>query len=113
MRKNVVLEKSLREMGQGIKIARLRRRLQLAVIAERAGISVITLYKIEKGMAGIAVSNVAAVFWALGLGTPLGRYILCAVTGYSGRKRTVRQRYLGYRRVGRFTGRFASQGLPL
>lgn len=71
MRKNVVLEKSLREMGQGLKIARLRRRLPLAVIAERAGISVITLRKIEKGMTGVAVGNVAAVFWALGLGTPL------------------------------------------
>jgi transcriptional regulator with XRE-family HTH domain len=70
MRKNIVLEKSLKKMGEDIKIARLRRRLPRTFIADRSGVSVGTITKIENGDPGVSVGNVAAVLWALGFNTP-------------------------------------------
>lgn len=67
MRPSFALEEALRVLGSNLKNARLRRRLPQSVVAERAGISLNTLSKIEKGDAGVSIGNVASVLHALGL----------------------------------------------
>lgn len=70
MQPNIVVIRSLRKMGSDIRSARLRRRLPMSLVAERAGISVRTLSSLEKGEAGVSLGNVAAVLHAMGMGTP-------------------------------------------
>ncbi len=70
MRPSVAVEESLIALGYNLKVARLKRRLPQSVLAERAGIGLTTLVKIEKGDCGVAIGTVAAVVQALGLGTP-------------------------------------------
>lgn len=55
----------LSTMGEQIKLARLRRRLSTALVAERAGISRATLWKVEKGDPSVAMGIYAAVLHAL------------------------------------------------
>jgi transcriptional regulator with XRE-family HTH domain len=59
----------LKRLGADLKNARLRRRLKMVTIAERAGISRETLAKIQKGDPGVSMGNYASVIFALGLGT--------------------------------------------
>ena len=56
----------LEQMGEQIKLARLRRRLSAALVAERAGISRATLWNVEKGSPSVAIGIYAAVLHALG-----------------------------------------------
>lgn len=58
-------ENILKTMGEQIKIARLRRRLSATLVAERAGISRSTLWKVENGNPSVAVGIYAAVLHAL------------------------------------------------
>lgn len=67
---NLVVIRSIRKLGRGIRSARLRRRLPMSLVAERAGISVKTLGSLEKGETGVSIGHVAAVIAALGMGTP-------------------------------------------
>ena len=57
----------LDEMGEKIKLARLRRKLSADHVAERANVSRKTLYFMEKGSAGVAIGNYAMVLFVLGL----------------------------------------------
>lgn len=57
--------KILEQMGEQIKLARLRRKLSSQLIAERAGISRQTLNSIEKGSATVSMGSYAAVLHAL------------------------------------------------
>jgi len=65
----VSIRTELKRLGNDLKKARLRRRLKMAVVAERAGISLETLAKIQKGNSGVSMGNYAAVIFAIGLGT--------------------------------------------
>ena len=56
----------LEQMGEQIKLARLRRRLSTELVAERAGISRATLWNVEKGSPSVAIGIYAAVLHALG-----------------------------------------------
>lgn len=56
----------LENMGEQIKMARLRRNLSTELVAERAGISRATLWSVEKGSATVAIGTYAAVLHALG-----------------------------------------------
>lgn len=58
-------EKILAEMGEQIKLARLRRQLSTELVAERAGISRATLWNVEKGSPSVAIGIYAAVLHAL------------------------------------------------
>ena len=58
--------KALKKMGNDLRDAR-RRRISTTTLAERARISRATLYRIEKGDAGVSMSSYAAVIFALGL----------------------------------------------
>ncbi len=72
---NLHVSRSLKKFGSDIRSARLRRRLPMALVAERAGISTKTLASIEKGETGVSVGNVAAVIYALGMGTPFSELL--------------------------------------
>lgn len=68
-RGNIVLlpqiQRVLQEMGEQIKLARLRRKLSAELVAERADISRATLFNIEKGSPSVAIGYYAAVLHAL------------------------------------------------
>lgn len=69
----IPVKRALLKLGQDIQDARKRRRITVAVMAERASISPITLSKIEKGDSGVAMGNYATVLFILGLLEPLGK----------------------------------------
>ena len=52
-------------MGEQIKLARLRRSLPAELVAERAGISRASLWKVEKGDPSVAMGIYASVLHAL------------------------------------------------
>ena len=58
-------EKILSTMGEQIKLARLRRNLTAELVAERAGISRSSLWKVEKGDPSVAMGIYAAILHAL------------------------------------------------
>ncbi len=60
-----VTEDILKTMGEQIKLARLRRDLSAELVAERAGISRSSLWKVESGNPAVAVGIYAAVLHAL------------------------------------------------
>ncbi len=55
----------LAQLGEQIRFARLRRGLSGVLVAERAGISRATLYKVEKGNPSVAIGIYANVLHAL------------------------------------------------
>ena len=55
----------LSAMGEQIKMARLRRNLSAALVAERAGISRATLCAVERGAPSVAMGIYAAVLHSL------------------------------------------------
>jgi transcriptional regulator with XRE-family HTH domain len=59
--------KILKELGENIKLARLRRKLSTMQVAERADIGRTTLYEIERGKPNVSMSNYAKVLFVLGL----------------------------------------------
>lgn len=59
-------ENILKTMGGQIKLARLRRDLSAELVAERAGISRASLWKVESGNPAVAIGIYAAVLHALG-----------------------------------------------
>ena len=59
--------KALKRLGRDIGDARKRRRITMELMAERAGISRVTLTKIEKGEATVSMGAYASVLFALGL----------------------------------------------
>src|SRR5438552_475361 len=66
------VRRALRKLGADIRDARRRRRLPMAVVAERAFTSRSTLQRIEAGDATVGMGIYAAVLQALGLLDGLG-----------------------------------------
>lgn len=66
------VRRTLRKLGADIHDARRRRRLSMAVVAERAFTSRSTLQRVEAGDAGVSMGVYAAVLQALGLLDGLG-----------------------------------------
>jgi transcriptional regulator with XRE-family HTH domain len=58
-------------LGERVRQARLRRRFTLAIVAERAGISVESLRRLELGKGTSSVGSLANVLFVLGLDTDL------------------------------------------
>jgi len=59
--------RALRKLGHDIRDARRRRRIPVAILAERASISRTTLNRIEKGDPAASLGNYATVLFALGM----------------------------------------------
>ncbi|MCL1961830.1 MAG: helix-turn-helix transcriptional regulator [Desulfovibrionaceae bacterium] len=55
------------ELGERLRLARKRRKLSTAAVAQRAGISRATLYKVEAGHHGVTLGSYVRVLVALGL----------------------------------------------
>ena len=62
-----LLERLLAELGENIRLARLRRKLSAAMVAQRAGIARNTLRAIEHGDASVTFGAYANVLLCLGL----------------------------------------------
>ena len=58
-------------VGENIRLARQRRRLTMQMVAERAGISRVTLSKVEHGDASVTLGAYASVLFVLGLDAQL------------------------------------------
>lgn len=57
--------KYLKQMGEQIHLARLRRNISIDLTAERAGVSRTTVWKVEKGDPSVSMGGYAAVLYAL------------------------------------------------
>ena len=76
-------KKVLKELGENIKLARLRRKLSTEQVAERANISRATLWQVEKGAPSAAMGTYCQVLFVLGLEKDL---LKVAVDDILGRK---------------------------
>lgn len=63
----IPVRRALRKLGHDIRDARRRRRIPVAIMAERASISRMTLSKVEKGEPGVSMGTYATVLFALGM----------------------------------------------
>lgn len=61
------LETVLKELGENIRLARLRRKITTTMLAERAGMTRTTLRKVENGDSGVTLGAYASVLFCLGL----------------------------------------------
>jgi len=59
--------RGLTRLGESIRLARLRRGLSAALVAERAGMARTTLRAVERGEAGVSIGAYANVLHSLGL----------------------------------------------
>ena len=59
--------RALRKLGQDMRDARRRRRIPVAILAQRASIGRTTLNRIEKGDPSASLGNYATVLFALGM----------------------------------------------
>lgn len=57
----------LAELGENIKLARLRRKLSTMQVSERANLSRQTVVSIEKGLSGVSIGAYIQVLFVLGL----------------------------------------------
>ncbi len=63
----IPVKNALRTLGSDIRDARLRRRIPVEVMAQRAFISRPTLLKVEKGDPGVGMGTYATVLFVLGM----------------------------------------------
>jgi transcriptional regulator with XRE-family HTH domain len=61
------VQRALRRLGGDIRNARRRRRLSMVIVANRAGITRQTLYRVERGDPSVALGIYATVLFVLGL----------------------------------------------
>jgi DNA-binding XRE family transcriptional regulator len=64
--------RALRTLGHDVRNARRRRRIPVALMAERASVSRTTLNKVEKGDPGVSLGIYAKVLFVLGLVAKIG-----------------------------------------
>lgn len=71
MKEQIVLlpkgQRILNQVGENIKLARRRRKISTQQLSERAGLSRVTLWQIEKGTASVAMGAYFMVLFSLGL----------------------------------------------
>jgi hypothetical protein len=63
----IPVARALRKLGHDIRDARRRRRIPVAILAERASIGRMTLNRIEKGDPRVSLGAYATVLFALGM----------------------------------------------
>ena len=64
IRSPLAVKRGLKNLGRDLEKARLRRRLKMSIVADRAGISRETLAKIQKGDPGVRIKSgaLSAIF---------------------------------------------------
>jgi hypothetical protein len=68
----LAVQRTLRKLGADIRDARLRRRIPLLLLAQRALTSHVTMIKVERGDPAVSIGVYANVLFALGLVERLG-----------------------------------------
>ena len=63
----IAVKKALANIGSNLRVARIKRSIQMALIEERAGITHVTLTKVEKGDPTVSIGIYAKVIFVLGL----------------------------------------------
>ncbi len=63
----IPVRRAMRKLGQDIRDARLRRRIPTELMAERASISRMTLYKAENGAVNVSMETYATILFVLGM----------------------------------------------
>lgn len=63
----IPVARAVRKLGHDIRDARRRRRIPVAIMAQRASISRTTLNKLEKGDPGVSLGSYATVLFVLGM----------------------------------------------
>ena len=86
---NSQLKCILMNLGENIKLARLRRNLSSTLVAQRAGMTRVTLASIEKGEETVSLGAYANVLFSLGLEKDL---LLIAKDDKLGKKLQKRQK---------------------
>jgi transcriptional regulator with XRE-family HTH domain len=71
----------LTEIGENLRLARLRRQLSTDLVSARAGISSSTLHLMEKGSSGTSLGKLLQVLVVLGLESDLSRVATDDVLG--------------------------------
>jgi transcriptional regulator with XRE-family HTH domain len=66
------VRRALKKLGMDLSAARRRRRIPVALMAERAFISRSTLVRVEKGDPGVSMGIYASVLFVLGMADRLG-----------------------------------------
>jgi hypothetical protein len=69
----IPVKRALAQLGDDIRNARRRRRIQTQVMAERASITRMTLYRIERGDSRVGMGSYATVLFILGMLDRLGQ----------------------------------------
>ncbi|MCG5052903.1 MAG: helix-turn-helix domain-containing protein [Myxococcales bacterium] len=62
-----VVQRLLKDLGERLRLARLRRGFSMEVVAERAGMSRPTLRAVESGAPGVSLASYVNVLHSLGL----------------------------------------------
>jgi len=75
------LTRLLEQLGENLRLARLRRAYPAETVAQRAGITRKTLYRVEQGDPGVALGIYARVLQALGLESNLEKIAADDVLG--------------------------------
>ena len=63
----IPVKKALKKLGKDIKEARIRRRIPVALMAERVGTSRVTLKSIEDGLPTVSMGIYATALYVLGM----------------------------------------------
>ena len=61
------IKRALDSLGENIKLARLRRRISMRLLAARSGVSASTLCRIEAGNGTVSINSYTKVLHSLGL----------------------------------------------
>ena len=61
------VEQALRRLGRNLRTARLRRQLRIQDVADRLGVSRLTVADLEKGKPGASAAGYFGALWSLGL----------------------------------------------
>jgi transcriptional regulator with XRE-family HTH domain len=63
----IPVARALRKLGRDIKDARRRRRIAMAIVAQRASLSKPTLIRIERGDPKVSIGSYATVLFVMGM----------------------------------------------
>lgn len=69
------VQKKLEDLGHRIKLARLRRKLTIEMVAERAKISRFSVREVEKGSLSVAIGIYVNVLMAIGMVKELDNFL--------------------------------------